>query len=173
MALKLKKGMKVFYPGHGAGWVVQKKEIEFDGKKEPYFEFKFVNNHITVSAPINKTEELKIRKVHSTKTLKNTLKKIKKKSRIKPSKSNYNKFIKNIKILDETGDLEDCIKVLRQCRYIQYKRKKEGQAVPVQVRKYIHTATEYLVSELSVSGDIEYDKSAKLFTKLTGIQLDT
>ena len=46
-------GSKVFYPTHGAGWIKDKKEIEFNGEKKTYFEFDFITFPASFIIPFN------------------------------------------------------------------------------------------------------------------------
>ena len=68
--MNFKVGSKVFYPSHGAGWIRNKKEIEFNGTKKMYYEFEFINSTLTVSSPIDNINNLNIRDVFSQKEIK-------------------------------------------------------------------------------------------------------
>ena len=76
--MTLKVGSKVYYPSHGAGWVRDEKDIEFNGEIKKYFEFELITNPLRISTPVDNVEELGIRLVLPPKDIKETIKVLKK-----------------------------------------------------------------------------------------------
>jgi RNA polymerase-interacting CarD/CdnL/TRCF family regulator len=101
--MNLKIGSKVFYPSHGAGWVKQQKEIEFNGEKKQYIEFEFINSAITVSTPINNVENLSVRLVHPANSIKDKISVLKKKPTKDPKTTDFNKLMELFKGLENAA----------------------------------------------------------------------
>ena len=163
---------KIFYPSHGAGWIVNYKTIEFCGEKKKYCEFQFLNNPITISTPIANLEQLRIRNTIPTKKIKEALKVLAAKKSVKPNTKTYNDFISTIKELDYSGDLEAFVKIIQYCNYVKKQREKEGRIIPSNITKYIKTAQDYIITELAVQEDISYEKSRETFEKITNITVE-
>lgn len=169
--MNLSVNSKVFYPSHGAGWVKGRKEIEFGGEKKKYYEFKFVNNSIAVSTPIENIEELNIRPVSSKKDIKAALKTLKSKPRVAPPQKSYNKRIEHIKNLCDNSTIEDFVTIIQYSNYIKNFREENKRAVPVQIRKYLKKSKDFIIGELAVSEGIEYEEALEKFEKETGLEV--
>jgi len=163
---------KIFYPSHGAGWIVNYKTIEFCGEKKKYCEFQFLNNPITISTPVSNIEQLKIRKTTPSRKIKEILKAFSKKKSAKPEAKTYNDFILKIKELDNSGDITSFVKIIQYCNYVKKQREKEGRIIPANIIKYIKTAQDYIITELAVQDDLTYEKSREIFEKLTGLTFE-
>ncbi len=170
--MKFKVGSKVFYPSHGAGYIKKKKEIEFDGVKKEYFEFELATNPLSISTPIDNVENLGIREVMPVEQIKNFIKILKKSPSIDPKVRDFNMMIKLFKELEESSDLEAPVQIIQYCNYVKEKRKKEGRLIPITLEKQLEGAIANLVGELAVSSDISLEQASKMFTKLSGIEVD-
>jgi len=160
---------KIFYPSHGAGWVVNLKEIEFCGEKKQYFEFQFVNNSITVSTPVSNVDKLGVRSTRPTSDINKALKNLAKNPALQPPAKDYNQFIELIKELDEEGSLEGFVRIIQYCNMIKEQRAEEKRVIPINISKNIRNAAEYIISEIAVEEDITYDKAQEKFNQLTGM----
>jgi len=163
---------KIFYPSHGAGWVVNHKTIEFCGEKKKYFEFQFLNNPITISTPVSNIDSLGIRSTTPSKKVKEALKALAKKKTAKPNTKTYNDFINTIKNLDNQGTVDGFVKIIQYCNYVKKQREKEGRIVPTNIEKYIKTAQEYIITEIAVQDDITYEEGRKIFEKTADVILE-
>jgi RNA polymerase-interacting CarD/CdnL/TRCF family regulator len=161
---------KIFYPSHGAGWVVGQKEVEFCGVKKQYYEFELINNPLCIATPIANLESLKIRNTNSLSAIKKLLKELKKSSAINSKIEDYNEFINTIKELDNEGEIKGFIKIIQYCNYIKKQRIKDAKVIPANIVKYVKIAKEYIVCELAVAGDIAYEDALVLFEKETGLK---
>jgi len=57
-----KKGSKVFYPYHGIGKIDDVFTREFGGKKEKYYSINFVDENLKMMVPVDKADDLGLRK---------------------------------------------------------------------------------------------------------------
>lgn len=161
---------KIFYPSHGAGWVVGQRIIEFAGEKRKYFEFELINNPLTISTPISNVDILKIRGTTEQKKIMSLLKELKKHQAVNPKIEDYNLFIDEIKRLDNEGVLEGFVTIIQYCNFIRQQRVKDNKVVPANIIKYIKLAKEYIVCELAVASDQSYEDALELFEQETGIR---
>ena len=122
--MNLKVGSKVFYPSHGAGWIRDKKEIEFDGKKNIYFEFEFINSSLTISTPIDNVENLNVREVFPQKDIKEKITVLKKRVYKNPKTTDFNKLVEIFKKLEEQATIESAIEVIQYCNHIKRQRER-------------------------------------------------
>jgi RNA polymerase-interacting CarD/CdnL/TRCF family regulator len=166
--MDFKVGSKVFYPTHGAGWIKDKKEIEFNGEKKMYFEFDFITSRITVSTPIDNLEMLNVRPVLSTKELKEHISKIKKTPTINPKTTDFNKLMDIFKKLEEEANIESTIETIQICNHVKKQREKDGRLIPVSIENELGRAISDVVGELAVSSGTKLETAAKTFEKITG-----
>lgn len=168
---KFEVGSKVFYPTHGAGVIKAKKKIEFQGKKDEYFEFKFIDAQLTVSTPVSNVYNLGIRPVLSPKEIKDKISVLKKKPAIKPKGNDYNEIIGYIQELDEQGDIDTFISIIQTCNHVSKTRTKEGRLIPVSITKHLRTAVSHIVAEMALTNDITLEEAKERFKKITGLEL--
>ncbi len=167
--MNLKIGSKVFYPSHGAGWIKQEKEIEFNGEKKQYFEFEFINSAITVSTPIDNVENLSVRAVHSADSIKDKISVLKKKPTKDPKTTDFNKLMEIFKKLENTADIESAVETIQFCNHVKKGREKDGRLIPVTIENELERAINDIVGELAVSSGVKLQTAAKSFEKITGI----
>jgi len=163
---------KIFYPSHGAGWIVKKKNIEFCGKEQEYFEFKFVNSPLTISTPIDKLKTLGVREVISVDKMLNLLKKLGETVKKSQTDQDYNKFIEEMKELDNTGNAANFVEIIIKCGCVRDSRKEDKRIIPVNITKSIKNSIIYLVAELAVIKDLTMEEAVKEFEEITKIKVD-
>jgi RNA polymerase-interacting CarD/CdnL/TRCF family regulator len=168
--MNLKIGSKVFYPSHGAGWIKQEKEIEFNGEKKQYFEFEFINSAITVSTPIENIENLSVRPVHSAESIKEKISVLKKKPTKDPKTSDFNKLMELFKKLESAADIESAIETIQYCNHVKKGRERDGRLIPVTIENELGRAINDIVGELAVSSGVKLETAAKTFEKITGLE---
>ena len=168
---ELTVGSKVFYPSHGAGWISDSRTIEFDGQKKKYFEFKLINDSISISTPVDKMEELKVREVLPTDKIEKSIKVLKKNPGVDPEVSDFNVLLNIFKKIEESSDIEDSVKAIQYCNFVREKREKEGRLIPISIETTTNDSIRNIVSELAVSSDKTLEEASKRFTKLTGIEV--
>lgn len=167
--MALKVGSKVFYPTHGAGWVKDKKEIEFNGEIKEYFEFELINSPLAISTPIENIDSLGIRPVLKSTEIKEKIKVIKKTPAINPKNKDFNDLITKFDELNEHADIDSSIMVIQYCNFVKKKREEDGRLIPVTIEKALDKAVLDIVGELAVSAGIKPTTAAEQFKKITGM----
>ena len=170
--MTLKVGSKVYYPSHGAGWVRDEKDIEFNSEIKKYFEFELITNPLRISTPVDNVEELGIRLVLPPKDIKEAIKVLKKTPATNPKVKDFNIMLSMFKDLEGSPNIEDSIKIIQYCNFIKKSREKEGRLIPVSIEKQLDSATKSIVGELAVSGGYSLKTASKNFTEITGIDVD-
>ncbi len=168
--MNFKIGTKVFYPSHGAGWIKQEKEIEFNGEKKQYFEFEFINSPISISIPIDNIDNLNVRAISSTKSIKEKISVLKKKSVKDPNTTDFNKLMELFKKLEQSASIENSIETIQVCNHIKKEREKDGRLIPVTIENELNRAINNIVGELAVSSGTKLYTAAKTFEKITGLE---
>ena len=168
--MNFKIGSKVFYPSHGAGWVKQEKEIEFNGEKRQYFEFEFINSAITISTPIENIDNLSVRAVCSAKNIKDKISLLKKKPTKDPETTDFNKLMEIFKKLEGGANIDSAIETIQYCNHVKKGREKDGRLIPVTIENELNRAINDIVGELAVSSSVKLFTAAKIFEKITGME---
>lgn len=168
--MNLKVNSKIFYPSHGAGWVKVQKEIEFQGEKKLYFEFEFVNNPLTISAPIDNIDSLNIRAVRKPADIKKAVGVLKRSKKKDPKTTDFNAISTLISDLERKGEIEAYITIIQYCNFIRGIREKDGRLVPISIDKHLKNAIESIAGELAVSADIDYGKALMDIQSIIGIK---
>jgi CarD family transcriptional regulator len=168
--MSLKVGSKVFYPTHGAGWIREKKEIEFDGKKEEYYQFELINSPLEISTPVDNLEELGIRPVLKSTTIKDKIKILKEDPRKDPKNKDFNDLVSIFDELHEQADIEAKIQIIQHCNFVKKKREEDGRLIPVTIEKELDKAIMDIVGEIAVSANIKLSTAAKQFVEVTGVE---
>ena len=163
-------GSKVFYPTHGAGVIKARKMIEFQGIKNEYFEFQFIDAQLTVSTPVTNVYNLGIRPVLTPKQILDKISILKKKPSIKPKDSDYNELIVFIQDLDNQGDIDAFIQIIQLCNSVKKTREKEGRLIPVSITKHVKTSVGHIIAEIALTNDVDLEKAGQIFEKATGIE---
>jgi len=167
--MSLKVGSKVFYPTHGAGWIRERKNIEFNGEIKEYYQFELINSPLAISTPVNNLEMLGIRPVLKSTEIKNQIKILRKTPKDNPKNKDFNDLVSIFDKLHENADLQSKIKLVQYCNFVKEKREKDGRLIPVTIEKELDKAILDIVGELAVSGSVKLETAGKQFTQVTGI----
>jgi RNA polymerase-interacting CarD/CdnL/TRCF family regulator len=171
--MALKVGSKVFYPTHGAGWIRERKEIEFDGEKKEYYQFELINSPLEISTPVGNLENLGIRPVLKSTEIKDKIKVLKKTPRKDPENKDFNDLVSIFDELHEQADIESKITIIQHCNFVKKKREEDGRLIPVTIEKELDKAIMDIVGELAVSANIKLSTAANQFIEITGVdQID-
>jgi len=168
--MEFKVGSKVFYPSHGAGWIRNRKEIEFNGSKKMYFEFEFINASITISTPLDNINNLSIRSVFPSKVITEKISVLKKSPHKDPKTKDFNKLMEIFKKLESQATIESAIETIQYCNFIKREREKDGRLIPVSIENELARAMGDIVGELAVSAGIKLETAGKMFEKATGLE---
>jgi RNA polymerase-interacting CarD/CdnL/TRCF family regulator len=162
---------KIFYPSHGAGWVIAKKEIEFCGTIQAYVEFKFIDSQLTISTPLSNLDSLKIREINHKDYISEAIDMLIAEKMTDPEQSDYNNFIEVIRGFDSNGQLHDFVKMIQYCNFVKAEREITKRVIPANIVKYLKLGISYIVSEWAVAKEIEYELALKDFEELTGLAI--
>lgn len=168
--MSLKVGSKVFYPTHGAGWIRERKEIEFDGVKKEYYQFELINSQLEISTPVGNLEELGIRPVLTSTVIKKKIEVLKKTPRKDPKNKDFNELVSIFDGLHEQADIESKITIIQHCNFVKKTREEDGRLIPVTIEKELDKAIMDIVGELAVSSNIKLSTAAKQFIEVTGLK---
>ncbi len=168
--MEFKVGSKVFYPSHGAGWIKDKKEIEFNGNKKMYYEFEFINASIRISTPLDNVNNLNIREVFPAKEIKEKIKVLKKTPFKDPKTKDFNRLMEIFKKLETQATIESAIETIQYCNHVKRGREKDGRLIPVSIENELSRAMGDIIGELAVSADLELESASKTFEKITGME---
>lgn len=142
----LRKGSEVVYPKHGAGKIVAKTTETIGGEKVEYFKVEFLKSPTTVSVPVEKAEEMGLRRPLKEKELKKELRNIGKKVKITK---------KTLKTIDATakeklasGKVEDIIDLVNLLRSIARKKEKENKNFSYTYSTRLEIAVDFILSEI-------------------------
>jgi CarD family transcriptional regulator len=170
--MSLKVGSKVFYPPHGAGWIREEKEIDFNGDKQKYFEFELITNPLRISAPVDRIEELNIRNVMTKQEILDKVSVLKTKPTQKPKSTDFNGLLNIFKDLEKDADFDSSIEIIQLCNHVKKQREKEGRLIPVSIEKQLEGALKNIIGELAVSSGVTLKTASKTFSKQTGIEAE-
>ncbi len=168
--MNFKVGSKVFYPSHGAGWIKDQKEIEFNGNKKMYFEFQFVNSSITISTPLDNVNNLNIRNVFSAKEIKDKIAVLKKTPYKDPKTKDFNRLMEIFKKLENEATIESAIETIQHCNHVKREREKDGRLIPVSIENELARAMGDIVGEIAVTSNTKLETAGKTFEKITGLE---
>lgn len=170
--MEFKIGSKVFYPSHGAGWIRNKKEIEFNGNKKMYFEFEFINASITISTPLDNVDNLSIREVFSSKQIIEKIKVLKKSPYKDPKTKDFNRLMEIFKKLETQATIESAIETIQYCNHVKRGREKDGRLIPVSIENELSRAMGDIIGELAVSSGTKLETAGKTFEKTTALEVN-
>ncbi len=163
---------KIFYPGHGPGTIKRTQKIEFAGEIKKYYEFEFINNELTISTPIENVEKLGVRPIKDPKSIKKTIKELKKSPSKKPNTTNYNELMNIIKKKELSGEIDSFVEIIQYCNYIREERGIDKRLIPTSITKHIKNISYYIIGELALSQNISYEKASKEFFDITKTSID-
>lgn len=168
--MALKVGSKVFYPTHGAGFIKDKKYIEFNGEEKEYFVFDLINSPLAISTPVENLEMLGIRPVLKSTEIKAKVKILKKTPTINPKNKDFNELISIFEDLNKNADIDSAIRVIQHCNFVKAERIADGRLIPVTIEKELDKAILDIVGELAISAGIKLTTAAEQLMKVTGIE---
>lgn len=141
-----RKGSEVVYPKHGAGKIVAKTTETIGGEELEYFKVEFLKSPTTVSIPVEKAEEMGLRRPLEEKELKKELKNIGK--RVKITKKTLKTIDATSKEKLESGKLEDIIDLVNLLRSIARKKEKENKNFSYSYSTRLEISIDFILSEI-------------------------
>ncbi len=146
-------GDRVVHPMHGAGTIVEIKEMEIVGKKRQYYVVRFAIGNMITNVPIDSVDSIGIRPVIDKQEAKKALQSFRD-AEIEDD-SNWNKRQRDNLIKVKSGDIYQVLGVVKE---LMYRDRTKG--LSTSERKTLGSAKQIVVSELVLSevadiGDIE------------------
>ncbi|MBN2016327.1 hypothetical protein JW766_05875 [Candidatus Dojkabacteria bacterium] len=141
-----KKGEKVIYPKHGAGKIIGIIEQDIGGKKLKYYKISFLNSSIDVSIPIEKAEELGLRRPLTKRVLTDALKKLNKRTHINKKTLITLDIVSKEKL--GSGKLEDVIDLVNLLRSLAKQKEEENKNFSYSYSDRLEIAIEFIKSEI-------------------------
>ncbi|HZK09583.1 MAG TPA: CarD family transcriptional regulator [Clostridia bacterium] len=151
----MKIGSKIVYPMHGAGIVVDIEHEDFFGKRIEYCTMKVAQKDMTLKFPLDRSENLHIRKVSNMEAIFGQIREKEPEEYI--HSSNWNKRYQATLEKMKVGSTSDMATVLVNLKSLEtIKGLSSGE------RQLYHTAMDILTSELMLIKDCEYEGAYKL-----------
>ena len=144
MKLKFKKGQTIIYPFHGVGVVRSVERKMITGKRVMYYVLDFRDGDLTVMVPVDKGEEMGMRKVISQKELPKIYKILRKKViEEEPDwKVRYNIYLEKLK----SGSIQEAAEVARNLS----RRAPEGE-LSMSEKRLLESSIALLVNEIATA----------------------
>lgn len=136
----------VVYPKYGVGKVIKKTEEKVGKKERKYYKIEFLNSPLTISVPINQSDELGLRYPLSKYSLRKELKKLRRTVKITKSTLKTLDFFAREKL--NSGTVEDAIKLVNLLKSISDKKEKENKNFSYSATQRLEIAVNFLKSEI-------------------------
>lgn len=154
----MKIGSKIVYPMHGAGTIINIEQEDFFGERKEYCTMKVAQKDMTLKFPLDRVENLHIRKVSS---LENIFEEI---SNFEPEEyiysPNWNKRYQTTLDKMKVGSPAHMANVL-----VNLKSRDNEKGLSSGERQLYHNAMDILASELMLIQDTDYDGAYELLEK--------
>ncbi|MDO5689339.1 MAG: CarD family transcriptional regulator [Tissierellia bacterium] len=148
-------GDKVVYPLHGAGTILGVERKEILGEMKEYYIFVMPIGNIKISVPIDKMEEIGIRKVYNWEELQPVIAILEGKSTEMPENWSvrYRENLEKIK----SGDVFEIARVVRNLAIREH-----DKGLSTGEKKMLNSAKKMLISEFAIAKDTDADSAEKL-----------
>jgi len=143
-----RKRDKIVYPRHGAGKIVDKYEVNFNGEKKDYYKIEFYNSPVDISVPIDNAQEIGMRYPLSKHALRKVLKKLGR--RVKITGDVMKKLDEICKENLLSGRIEDAIRLVNLLRSLSEKKKNESKNFSYSASQRLETALDFIKSEVEL-----------------------
>ena len=149
-------GDKVVYPHHGAATIERKEKREAFGETNEYFVLKLAYGDLTLSVPVDKTDEVGLREVINDEEVEEVFAVLRKKEARMPT--NWSRRYKNHVEKLKSGDIYQVAEVVRN---LSIREKDKGLSAGE--KRMLSKARQILVSELTFAiGVTEEEAEQKL-----------
>ncbi len=148
-------GDKIVYPMHGAGIIGEIEKRKILGEIREYYILNVPCGDMKIMIPVDSCEEIGVRPVAASATIKNVLRILKDNSSDMPS--NWNRRYRENMDKLKTGDVEEVAEVVRNLtRSDREKKLSTGE------KKMLANAKQILISEIALVENIDPAKATKL-----------
>lgn len=150
-----KIGDKIVYSVHGAGKIVDIKEIEILGDEKLYYILQLPINNIQVSIPVEDVDDAVIRPVISQDEGKKVVE-ILKADKTKMSKNWSQRYRENLEAI-KTGDIYEIADIVRNLTILDM-----SKGLSASEKKMLTKSKRILVSELVISGALNKEEASDM-----------
>lgn len=150
-----KVGDKIVYSVHGAGKIVDIKEIEILGDEKLYYILQLPINNIQVSIPVEEADDAVIRPVISQEEGKKVVE-ILKADKTKMSKNWSQRYRQNLAAI-KTGDIYEIAEIVRNLTILDM-----SKGLSASEKKMLTKSKRILISELVISGALDKEEASDM-----------
>ncbi len=150
-----KVGDKIVYSVHGAGKIVDIKEIEILGDEKLYYILQLPINNIQVSIPVEGVDDAVIRPVISEEEGKKVVE-ILKADKTKMSKNWSQRYRQNLEAI-KSGDIYEIAEIVRNLTILDM-----SKGLSASEKKMLTKSKRILVSELVISGALDKEEASDM-----------
>ncbi|NLW52185.1 MAG: CarD family transcriptional regulator [Tissierellia bacterium] len=154
-----KIGDKIVYSVHGAGTIIDIKEIEILGEEKNYYILQLPINNIQVSIPVDEVDEAVIRPVISVDEGKK-VKEILMADSTQMSKNWGQRYRENLESI-KTGDIFEIAEIVRNLSALDV-----SKGLSASEKKMLNNSKRILVSELVIIGAMEKEEAEDMIDEL-------
>lgn len=154
-----KVGDKVVYPNHGAGTIIGLETKEILGEEKKYFIMKLPIGEMKVMIPVEKADEIGIRRVIDEEEADDVLRLLKG-EKSKMSQNWNRRFRANMEKL-KTGDIYEVAEVVRNLTIRDHEK-----GLSTGEKKMLNNSRQILISELVLSKDMDEEEVDLLISEV-------
>lgn len=149
-------GDKIVYPMHGAGEIVAIEEREILGNVHKYYIMRLPINDLKVMVPVKNAEEIGVRNISDSETMKKVLEVLSSEVEISMPKNWNRRYRFNLEKI-KSGDLTEIADVIKCLENLDKKK-----SLSTGERKILTEARQIIVSEMALVFDKNVEEISKL-----------
>lgn len=155
-----KKGDKISYPMHGAGFIEDIEERDFLDEKKRYYVLRFSDGDIKVHVPVDNAENAGLRNIISTTECHEVMESFKSFEDIEES-TNWNRRNRENLEKMKSGDVYEIASVIKSLL-----KRETQKSLSSSEKKLLGTSMQILVSELALASNKKDDEVRKIITQV-------
>ncbi len=148
-------GDRIFYPIHGAGVIVENKEIEVLGEKRTYYIMRMPIGDMKVMVPVDTVDEVGVRPIVGTEEIERVIKILK--GHMTEMPNNWNRRYRANMDRIKSGDIFELAAVVRNLMLLDTEK-----SLSTGERKMVNSAKQMLISEMVLVCDLSIEEAEKL-----------
>ena len=148
-------GDRIFYPVHGAGIIVEKKDIEILGEKRSYYIMKMPIGDMKVMVPVDSVDEVGVRLIVGNEEIERVIKILK--GNMTDMPHNWNRRYRANMDRIKSGDIFELAAVVRNLVLLDLEK-----SLSTGERKMLNSAKQMLVSEMVLVCDLSVEDTEML-----------
>lgn len=155
-----KKGDKISYPMHGAGFIEAVEERNFLDEKKRYYVLRFSDGDIKVHVPVDNAERAGLRNIISTDECHDVIESFKTPDEVEES-ANWNRRNRENLEKMKSGNVFEIAAVIKSLL-----RRENQKNLSSSEKKMLGTSMQILVSELALASDKKDEEVRKIITQV-------